>query len=366
MALIKCPECGHEVSDGAPQCPYCGVKIAGNIITCPDCGKILLKGKDTCPNCGCTLTPQDDPSPRNVDSISAGRPGTSHPRNSGNNAKWIWIAVVIIVLAIAGLGYYFVHSQQKSQAMEQAYNALQGDNDVADYEDFLQQYPESPYANMVKDRMNQLKQIQNKWVEISMSSSKGDFVQFLNQYPNSQFEQAAKNKIDSLDWIEVSTENTAEAYQRYMNEHPDGKYIELCRQGKSNLDKVTVTPEDKSGVRGSLRTYFSAISANDAASLSGVVQDKMYDQSVQFMEKLHAAGNKSSFTMQGFPAVSKAPSTDGGFVFIAKFRASKVETDANGESHVANYNVTTTLSDSYQIISMKMTKIVEQPSAVAE
>lgn len=29
--LIKCPECGHQVSDKAPLCPNCGVEIAGNI-----------------------------------------------------------------------------------------------------------------------------------------------------------------------------------------------------------------------------------------------------------------------------------------------------------------------------------------------
>lgn len=28
MALIKCPECGHSVSDRAPRCPECGASIA--------------------------------------------------------------------------------------------------------------------------------------------------------------------------------------------------------------------------------------------------------------------------------------------------------------------------------------------------
>jgi len=28
MALIKCPDCGHEVSDRAPTCPNCGAPIA--------------------------------------------------------------------------------------------------------------------------------------------------------------------------------------------------------------------------------------------------------------------------------------------------------------------------------------------------
>lgn len=27
MALIKCPECSHEVSDTAPTCPHCGYQL---------------------------------------------------------------------------------------------------------------------------------------------------------------------------------------------------------------------------------------------------------------------------------------------------------------------------------------------------
>lgn len=33
--LIRCPECGHDVSDKAATCPNCGIQIAG-YITHPD------------------------------------------------------------------------------------------------------------------------------------------------------------------------------------------------------------------------------------------------------------------------------------------------------------------------------------------
>ncbi len=54
MALIKCPECGKEISDQAKACPncgcpinetdakycqYCGEKIDSDCIVCPKCGK---------------------------------------------------------------------------------------------------------------------------------------------------------------------------------------------------------------------------------------------------------------------------------------------------------------------------------------
>ena len=49
--IIKCPECGHQVSDKAPVCPSCGVEIAGHIVRCENCGEIYLREEGACPNC---------------------------------------------------------------------------------------------------------------------------------------------------------------------------------------------------------------------------------------------------------------------------------------------------------------------------
>jgi uncharacterized membrane protein YvbJ len=31
MALIQCPECGHDVSDKAAACPHCGHPVRGQV-----------------------------------------------------------------------------------------------------------------------------------------------------------------------------------------------------------------------------------------------------------------------------------------------------------------------------------------------
>lgn len=366
MALIKCPECGHEVSDGAPQCPYCGIPIAGNIVTCPDCGKVVLKKEQTCPACGCNLSNIEAQDPHSQEAASGAGAGAYRPKKKSGGRGWIWLVVVLIVLAAGGFGYYFIHSEKQQEEMQEAYDALQNDNEIADYEDFLNQYPDSPYAKVVKDRISQLKQIQNRWVEISLSSSKGDFVQFLNQYPGSRYEQACMDKIDSLDWIDVSTENTLAAYQRYLDAHPNGKYSALAEECKDNLDKVSVTPEDKSAIRSVLRNYFEALTNNSQEDLTQLVVDKMYDQSVLFMDKMHAGKSGASFTMQGYPAISKMPAATGNMVFLAKFRAVRSETEAGGETKTTDYNVTSTLSDDYRIVSMKMQKAADAAPSGAE
>lgn len=51
MALIKCTECGREVSDKASVCPNCGAPVV-KTIKCEECGQQMPFNVDVCPNCG--------------------------------------------------------------------------------------------------------------------------------------------------------------------------------------------------------------------------------------------------------------------------------------------------------------------------
>lgn len=62
MALIKCPECGHDVSDQAITCPNCGYPLKSSNVTefnqmqyCPYCGKQNDSTADFCAYCGKNL-----------------------------------------------------------------------------------------------------------------------------------------------------------------------------------------------------------------------------------------------------------------------------------------------------------------------
>lgn len=61
MALIKCPECGKEISDKALSCPNCGCPSsefnAKSTSNCPYCKATLVPGDDYCESCGKRVTP---------------------------------------------------------------------------------------------------------------------------------------------------------------------------------------------------------------------------------------------------------------------------------------------------------------------
>ncbi len=50
MALIKCSECGGDISSSAKTCPHCGIKIS--LSKCPECGRKLKGDESNCPDCG--------------------------------------------------------------------------------------------------------------------------------------------------------------------------------------------------------------------------------------------------------------------------------------------------------------------------
>lgn len=54
MALIKCTECGHEISDKANACPNCGCPIEKGHV-CKECGSLISATDAICPNCGCPI-----------------------------------------------------------------------------------------------------------------------------------------------------------------------------------------------------------------------------------------------------------------------------------------------------------------------
>lgn len=57
MALIKCKECGKEISDTTTSCIHCGCPLGKEKtdLKCPECGKKVSAEDTACKNCGCPL-----------------------------------------------------------------------------------------------------------------------------------------------------------------------------------------------------------------------------------------------------------------------------------------------------------------------
>ena len=56
MALIKCLNCGSEISDKAVECPKCKTVLKKQVKkVCIECGNELEEETTICPKCGCPI-----------------------------------------------------------------------------------------------------------------------------------------------------------------------------------------------------------------------------------------------------------------------------------------------------------------------
>ena len=132
MAMIKCPECGHVVSDRAPSCPSCGAKIENEVIKCTVCGEAYFKEQAECPHCHhrtANASTMENEHPNNVvppapQSPSAGVADTNVPQQPSNNA---YVQPTVTPVAAQQQQTPYGNTQgAPSQANQPANNAYQG------------------------------------------------------------------------------------------------------------------------------------------------------------------------------------------------------------------------------------------------
>ena len=132
MAMIKCPECGHVISDRAPSCPSCGAKIENEVVKCPVCGEAYFKEQAECPHCHhrtANASTMENEHPYNVvppapQSPSAGVADTNVPQQPSNNAYVQ--PTVTPVTAQQQQNVYGSGQGMQSQASQPVNNAYQG------------------------------------------------------------------------------------------------------------------------------------------------------------------------------------------------------------------------------------------------
>ena len=132
MAMIKCPECGHVISDRAPSCPSCGAKIENEVVKCPVCGEAYFKEQAECPHCHhrtANASTMENKHPNNVvppapQSPSAGVADTNVPQQPSNNA---YVQPTVTPVAAQQQQNVYGNGQgMQSQANQPVNNAYQG------------------------------------------------------------------------------------------------------------------------------------------------------------------------------------------------------------------------------------------------
>lgn len=326
MAIIRCPECGHDISDKAPFCPSCGVAIAGRVTRCPECGKVYFSDLSECPNChhitsvlrpaqpettdngtncqnaGVGLVPAENTANKNDVSVLQAqvkeRVAKPRPMSIGQqsfsdnvrseaqvsvepnepkahakrNNKTILIVSVVIVAVIAGLCWWMAKSSE-SDKEKAAYEYAMTSKDPQVLQGFLDTYADAPEAHRdsIEAHLEILKQVDQDWTNAVVSGSKSALQQYVETHPDSPFKAIALHKIDSIDWTSACGLNTVEAIEEYIEMHPDGERIDDANNKIKTLNAKTLQPEEKVMINSLFSSFFNSINNKDEDALTSTV-----------------------------------------------------------------------------------------------
>jgi RNA polymerase subunit RPABC4/transcription elongation factor Spt4 len=403
MAIIKCPECGRQISDKAPVCPNCGVQIAGKIIKCPQCGEVYFKDQEMCPICHHltnTASSADQYSSESQQQMSAtgeqNANGASYnganlssasqdaSANQGNN-DWnippqvtkkkhygAIIAALIFALLVVGVCFYF-YNEAKNSKEKQAYEFAMGSSDPLVLQTYLNTYKDAPevHRDSIMAHIEAIKQLDVDWNNALVSGSKAAMEYYLDKHPESSHRMEAQHKIDSLDWVSAKLENTMDSYKKYLDNHANGEHVDEANTEIKSLKAKTVQPQEKQQVTSVLRRFFQSINARSESGIQSTVTPVLTDflgkenasqaDVVTFMNKIYKEDiTNMNWHLTGDYKIDKKEVGDEEYEYYVQCSAVQdiERTDADKEK-TARYRIKATVSPDGKISAMSMVKILQ-------
>lgn len=322
--IIKCPECGHQVSDKAPICPSCGVEIAGHLIKCSYCGEIYLKEDAVCPNCHHSAStdnsvneddvktePVKDDSQNNgdyseaepssvelvvsaesieeeprldgtptQDTLTIESPSSDaevstddmivKPESKNNNHTPLFVSLLIALVICAVLLFFYKRGNDNHEAEE--YKIALKSNNRQVMEQYLEDYPNAPliHINSIRDLLKQTQQNNDEWGRVIQQNTIASYKAYLETHPNTSYKNEILKRVEELYWNEVVNQNTEAAYLGYREKYPKGIHVkEADEKLKIMLDNTSTPSEEKVAVS-AVRQFLQGLNSKSTLKIEGV------------------------------------------------------------------------------------------------
>lgn len=373
MAIIKCPECGHQVSDMAPTCPGCGVEIAGKVVKCPDCGEIYFRNQMVCPACHrpTTSTPTQRPVPvRHTEPVTPVAKPKPEPELDTEKKSYtkIIVGLVIALVLCGGVAYYY---NDLGRQEESDYVLAAQSTDPLVIEEYLNKYKDTnpEHRDSLQARLATIQQIDKEWTDVLMTGSRDQIEQYAKTHPNSPHKAEAMNKVDSMDFAHVNKDKTIDAFINYVKQHPNGRFVNDANAAIDAIKMTQLQPEETKMVKALFKKFFQSVNSRNEGGMLSTVADQLTSFLGQssagkadvatFLKKLY----KSDITNMNWHIIDdykidKKAGTKGAADYIVQFTAEQniSRTDATQPTY-NRYQISATVSSDGKISGLNMKKI---------
>ena len=350
MALIKCPECGQQVSDKAAVCPHCGVAIAGN----PEikAANNSLEAANKKVATGNSMT------------------AANNPKVGKNNRATIYVVAAVIAVAIVAVGFYLYNNVNNDNELD-AYENAMACNEAAIMQNYLDMYADAPQAHRdsVMAHLAILQKGESDWTDAVVNNSRSAFENYLRTYPTSIHRTEALLKIDSIDWSIASKADNTDAYQKYALAHPEGEHIDEAKMKMEQMEKLVLTDEEKQKVTGVLTSFFMALASQDEDELTMAVDVALNSflhkvgatkmDVISYMHRIHKPEdiNSITFRMNNDWKIEKIDLGEGVCSYAVDFSVDeKIDRTDTSKETFCSYKVSAKVSDAGKITELNMKK----------
>lgn len=415
MAIFKCPECGHQVSDKAPKCPSCGVEIAGHITTCKHCGQTYFNEELSCPNChysnpnqssidfeddreeGVTNSygnqredeyDEEEYTENSVESLPLAdsfvleadrRPVAGETDDDGqkekdkkSNRHSALLVSLLIAALICAVMFYFYQQAQGNQEQEAYEIALKSPNALT-MQSYLDTYGNTApreHINAIRSKLDEMKRESEEWTNALVSNTRPGYENYLKKHPDTPHKKLILNKIDSLDWVEAVSYDTEDSYHAYLEKHPAGAYISQADDAIKKLKVLIITAEEKQDCSLILKHFFQAINSKDQTRLLENVPDRMSsllgesgagtDKVIEFMEKMYKEDvTNLNWYLDPISTIEKEEIGDEQYQYKVQLKARK-KVEKGEDVEEARYRISATISPAKKISDLNMVKLAEE------
>ncbi|MBQ0074085.1 MAG: hypothetical protein KBT34_07805 [Prevotella sp.] len=368
MALLICPECGHQVSDKADVCPGCGIKVRDIIV---------MQNTQTIDTPTENINPRDipphvvQPMQQSQRTYNASHLDTYNKQQEPKKKSGkLMLVSFFIALVICGVVYYFYNNAQKQKEQED-YEYAMCSSDPMVMQMYLARYAEAPqeHRDSVNVRLTSFTQQDNDWRNAVVSGSRGALTEYLNTHPDSPHKGEALNKIDSIDYAIAKRNNTIESLENYLKQHPDGKYATEAQEVLEKKNENNVSQEEIALAKDVCKHFFQAINSRNENKLLSTVTNLLpkflninnagTDDVVSFMNKLYKEDitNMNWHILDDFKA-EKEKNEDGTYNLNVRFTAEQnIERTDSGKEKYAKYLIVAGITPDGKITKFAMKRV---------
>jgi len=118
------------------------------------------------------------------------------------------------------------------------------------------------------------------WENLKTSGNITEFQDFLQQYPESPYRSLVRNRLDSLMWVAALAANTAEGYAEYMvasdsGELPGNYYNEAQKRYEMLFQSYPATAEELDKIKTIVADFYLALSDGNYKKITEYLSPKV-------------------------------------------------------------------------------------------